>query len=558
MVHIHALSHILQQEHGEFSAQMLAKFIQALDHTPPPRLIQPIERWVIRAQLQNIQNPENPLRHGKIHQARTRRIQRVQGKTHRHRRRMKKLIRRHRLQLMRRPVPEIQRPARPRLKRVSTGRNMLGMQQGGLFHTRLQDRRLQLGQGIAIFLNPFKKLTIPHQRDFHRLNQPRTPRRLRLGVEKIEIIDHRIRHGEGAHPIFLPKRIDRAFHTHPAVILRQSRRRKTDQTHTTMRRGRSIAHSIQKCTSADDQGVGMTVQMRGIDRGPNLPDQVIIRLCRLTARENRRSQKTQVQLREIPLNGIDEARPSQSHRLLKKNHRTPPTIFRENLRQRLILTCKRISCENNAVLEGDGNLKIVARHQCARAVARYTLACQGFLPPILTMPPVKTLFESRWLGLYRIGDWDFARRPNSEACVGILAITPAQEIVLVEQFRVPVQRTVIEIPAGLVGDEAEHVGESLASTARRELLEETGYTAGSMTQLIASPTSAGMTSETTHFFHAKDIVRAADGGGVGGENITVHHVPISELRTWLAAQEAAGKAVDFKIHAALWLAGICG
>jgi ADP-ribose pyrophosphatase len=174
------------------------------------------------------------------------------------------------------------------------------------------------------------------------------------------------------------------------------------------------------------------------------------------------------------------------------------------------------------------------------------------------MPPVKTLFESRWLGLYRIGDWDFARRPNSEACVGILAITPAQEIVLVEQFRVPVQRTVIEIPAGLVGDEAEHVGESLASTARRELLEETGYTAGSMTQLIASPTSAGMTSETTHFFHAKDIVRAADGGGVGSENITVHHVPISELRTWLAAQEAAGKAVDFKIHAALWLAGICG
>jgi ADP-ribose pyrophosphatase len=174
------------------------------------------------------------------------------------------------------------------------------------------------------------------------------------------------------------------------------------------------------------------------------------------------------------------------------------------------------------------------------------------------MPPTQTLFESRWLGLYRIGDWDFARRPNSECCVGILAITPEQEIVLVEQFRVPVQRRVIEIPAGLVGDEAEHAGESLASTARRELLEETGYEAGSMTQLIASPTSAGMTSETTHFFHAKDIVRTKQGGGVGGEDITVHHVPIAELRTWLATQESAGKAVDFKIHAALWLAGISG
>lgn len=174
------------------------------------------------------------------------------------------------------------------------------------------------------------------------------------------------------------------------------------------------------------------------------------------------------------------------------------------------------------------------------------------------MPATETLFESRWLGLYRIGDWDFTRRPNSDACVGILAITPENELILVEQFRVPIQRRVIEIPAGLVGDEAEHAGEPLATTARRELLEETGYEAGSITELIASPTSAGMTSEITHFFHAKDLVRAHGGGGVAGEDITVHHVPLSELRPWLASQEAAGKAIDFKIHAALWLAGVTG
>ncbi|NQX02353.1 NUDIX hydrolase [bacterium] len=174
------------------------------------------------------------------------------------------------------------------------------------------------------------------------------------------------------------------------------------------------------------------------------------------------------------------------------------------------------------------------------------------------MPTTETLFESRWLGLYRIGTWDFVRRPHSDAAVGILAITPEREIILVEQFRIPMQRRVIELPAGLVGDEPEFVGESLAATAGRELLEETGYRAGLMVPLIASPTSSGMTSEYVHLFHAGDLVREHDGGGVGGENIVVHHVPLAGLRDWFAEQEAAGKLIDFKIHSALWLAGIAG
>lgn len=170
------------------------------------------------------------------------------------------------------------------------------------------------------------------------------------------------------------------------------------------------------------------------------------------------------------------------------------------------------------------------------------------------MPTSEKLYETRWLRLERIGTWDFVRRPHSDACVGILAITPNDEVVLIEQFRIPPQRQVIEIPAGIVGDEDKHHGESLADTAARELLEETGYRAGTIRQLIASPTSAGMTPEITHLFLASDLVREHQGGGVGSENIIVHHVPRAELPQWLAAQEAAGKLVDFKIHASLWLA----
>ncbi len=172
------------------------------------------------------------------------------------------------------------------------------------------------------------------------------------------------------------------------------------------------------------------------------------------------------------------------------------------------------------------------------------------------MSAPETLFESRWLGLYRIGTWDFVRRPHSDAAVGILAITAENEIILVEQYRIPMQRLVIEVPAGLVGDEPEFEGESLAESAARELLEETGYRAGTIVPLISSPTSAGMTSETTHLFHASNLTRETAGGGVAGEKITVHHVPLTSRRAWLAKREAAGILIDFKILAALWQAGI--
>lgn len=167
-----------------------------------------------------------------------------------------------------------------------------------------------------------------------------------------------------------------------------------------------------------------------------------------------------------------------------------------------------------------------------------------------------TLYESRWLGLYRRGRWDYVRRPNSDACVGVLAVTEAGEVVLVEQYRIPVGRRVIEIPAGLVGDEEEHRGEALAETAGRELLEETGFRAGEIRAILSSPTSAGMTPEMTHLFLAGGLVREAAGGGVSGEEITVHLVPLAGLRAFLAAKEAEGLAVDFKIHAALAAAGM--
>jgi len=168
----------------------------------------------------------------------------------------------------------------------------------------------------------------------------------------------------------------------------------------------------------------------------------------------------------------------------------------------------------------------------------------------------QTLFQTRWLSVHRVGHWDYVERPNADCCVAVLAVTDDDEIVLVEQFRPPVGTMVIEIPAGLVGDHESHPEESIADTARRELLEETGYHAANITPLLDSPTSAGMTSETTHIFLATGLDRHHEGGGVGSEDIRVHLVPRPELRARFEHWIGQGFAIDFKIHAALWAAGL--
>jgi ADP-ribose pyrophosphatase len=171
------------------------------------------------------------------------------------------------------------------------------------------------------------------------------------------------------------------------------------------------------------------------------------------------------------------------------------------------------------------------------------------------MTEPETLFETRWIRFHRRGHWDYVVRPHSDRCVGILAIDEDEHVLLVEQFRIPIQQRAIELPAGIVGDEEEFRGEPLSATAARELLEETGYRAGFIEELISTPTSAGLTSEFMHLFLARELVRENDGGGTHGEDITVHRVPLKVLRAWLQDQQSQGKAIDSKIHAALWLAG---
>ena len=87
-----------------------------------------------------------------------------------------------------------------------------------------------------------------------------------------------------------------------------------------------------------------------------------------------------------------------------------------------------------------------------------------------------THFEGRYLSLRERDGWEFASRSNASSVVVLVAVTPAEEIVLVEQYRKPVEARVIELPAGLVGDLGDP-DEPILDAAARELEEETGYAA---------------------------------------------------------------------------------
>ena len=160
-------------------------------------------------------------------------------------------------------------------------------------------------------------------------------------------------------------------------------------------------------------------------------------------------------------------------------------------------------------------------------------------------------WRGNYLEVHRDGTWEYAARTREIGAAVILAVTDLNEIVLVEQWRVPLGAPTIELPAGLVGDD--HAAEDPASSAARELAEETGFTAEAMEAIGEFATSPGLTSERFHLFRASGLLRVGPGGGVAGEDIIVHVVPLHGLGDWLAAQRARGCVIDSRLLVALAL-----
>ena len=121
--------------------------------------------------------------------------------------------------------------------------------------------------------------------------------------------------------------------------------------------------------------------------------------------------------------------------------------------------------------------------------------------------------------------------------VGILPLLPNEQVLLVKQFRYPIQKSLLEIPAGKIDP-----GESPEFSAARELQEEVGFRAGSLEKLTEFYTTPGFCNERLHLYLAKDLDQCQAGSLDEEEEITICHYSFDEVFAFIRS----GKIIDAK------------
>ncbi len=154
------------------------------------------------------------------------------------------------------------------------------------------------------------------------------------------------------------------------------------------------------------------------------------------------------------------------------------------------------------------------------------------------------VWQGKFITTKTRGKWEYVSRARGIKAAVILAIDD-DHVLLVEQYRVPLGKNCLELPAGLIGDE--EAGEAIEIAAARELEEECGYRPDRIEVIGDFYSSPGMVSESFYFVKAHGLIKVSDGGGVEGENITVHRVALNTLADFIASKRAEGCAMDVKL-----------
>ncbi len=145
--------------------------------------------------------------------------------------------------------------------------------------------------------------------------------------------------------------------------------------------------------------------------------------------------------------------------------------------------------------------------------------------------------------------WEALERVGISGIVVMVALTPNGSVLLERQFRPPLGRDVIELPAGLVDP-----GESLEAAAKRELIEETGWEARSIQFLTEGPISTGASTEMLSAYLCTGLTHVGKQGGDDNEIIEVIEAPLPDVRNYLMTRQKTGTLIDLKVFGLIELA----
>ncbi len=166
------------------------------------------------------------------------------------------------------------------------------------------------------------------------------------------------------------------------------------------------------------------------------------------------------------------------------------------------------------------------------------------------------IFSGKFLRLVRkkfraddgkVSDWETVERTNvyRSGAVIVVAITRDNQMIFERNWRAPVESWVIQFPAGLT----DVTGESETETARRELLEETGYLAGELIPLMTVPLTPDLTPTYGAHFLARDVEYAGCTRPEPG--IEVIRVPLAKVKSFLL-DPPDNTGIDLRVPGILW------
>lgn len=145
--------------------------------------------------------------------------------------------------------------------------------------------------------------------------------------------------------------------------------------------------------------------------------------------------------------------------------------------------------------------------------------------------------------------WEFASRENEWAVATLVEHTDNNTFVFIEQYRMPVQKRVLELVAWICDVENATKYEIVA----QEVREEIWYSVDSMEYILSTPNSAWLTDELTHLYNTKISGKASSQQLSASEEIDVIEIKKHEVFNFLKQKELSGVYISKGIYASLAL-----